>query len=119
MNENIKACTRCSAPFDDMKVEINLQTTVERRRSDYKWERITNMNLQSKEVLCIKCFGLFASQLKYLNKKKEEKPESATDIISPPVKKEFVDKVQKATVKESIDIPPQDYSPEIVYAKEN
>lgn len=83
MADNITGCTRCHAPFTDMRVEIQLQTGVERRRSDFEWEKIANMTLQSREVLCPDCFNKFSAALETLNSSMARQNVSATEIIRP------------------------------------
>lgn len=63
----ITSCTRCKAPFTDMRVEINFETTVDRLRADKAWESIANLSLKSREILCPECFYKFADAMKSLN----------------------------------------------------
>lgn len=120
MTERVSACTRCAKPFTDMKVGVELYTSVQRRKADYDWEKIANLDLHSAEIICVECFQVFAEQLKYLNKGKDEKKFSATDIIDVQGEKVdkpiFKDKVSQATIHDSDGIPL--IEPTIVYADE-
>jgi hypothetical protein len=64
---NVVACTRCRTPFTDMRVEVNLETMVDRFRDDRDWESISNLTLHSREILCPECFYKFADLLQTLN----------------------------------------------------
>lgn len=83
MSNTITKCSRCHAPFEDMRIEIQLQTAVERRKSNLDWEKISNMTLQSREILCPECFNKFAAALETLNVEMAKKDHPATEIIQP------------------------------------
>lgn len=86
---NIVKCTRCHASFEDMRIEVHLRTEVARRRSDLEWEKIANLALQSREVLCPECFNKFTEALEALNTKMARKDTPATAIFSEPDQPEF------------------------------
>ena len=116
MEMKVSSCTRCSKPFTDMKVGISLKTSVERRKANFEWEEIANLNLESYEVVCLDCFQLFAEKLKGLNNKKPEIVKPATDIIEFQENEVlFKDKIRKDFSKEKDEIPLSD--PIITYAE--
>ncbi len=62
MNE-VSYCTRCGKEFKDFRVDIRIQTRVDRLREDGVWEFIPNLDVGSREVLCYECFNMFTSAI--------------------------------------------------------
>jgi hypothetical protein len=62
MNE-VFCCTRCGKEFKDFRVDLRVQTRVDRLREDGVWEFIPNLDIRSREVLCYDCFDKFTAAI--------------------------------------------------------
>jgi hypothetical protein len=59
----MEKCTFCNKELDDLKIMIQLNINVDRKRVDKTWEHVPNMNIVTKETLCQSCFDKFSITL--------------------------------------------------------
>ena len=56
-------CTRCGKRFTDLKIEISQMVETNRLKDNNVWEKLPNLNVVSKEILCKECFDLYADNM--------------------------------------------------------
>ena len=56
-------CTRCGKRFTDLKIEISQVVETNRLKDNHVWEKLPNLNIVSKEILCKECFDIYADNL--------------------------------------------------------
>jgi hypothetical protein len=73
----INNCTRCGENFTDFRVDVSFQMKTDRLKDDTMWECVPNLDVVSREVLCLKCYYEFAALLEEMNRgRKYQKPEN-------------------------------------------
>jgi DNA-directed RNA polymerase subunit RPC12/RpoP len=63
----MKRCTRCGRSFDELIIAVKLDMEVFRIKSTGVPELINNLDQESKEFLCKKCFDEFADIIGKMN----------------------------------------------------
>jgi len=63
-NKKIERCTFCNKEFNNFKTSIELKTRTERLTVQHTWEKIGNLDIQNRELLCEDCFNKFLTAFK-------------------------------------------------------
>lgn len=59
----IDNCTRCNKKFTDLKITIAQMIETERVKENGVLEKLPNLNVVSREILCKECFDLYAETM--------------------------------------------------------
>lgn len=63
----ISKCTRCNKPLTSTKSYVGLTINSYRKTSKNAWEKIANLESQTKEILCEECFDKFLKLIERMN----------------------------------------------------
>lgn len=55
----LENCTFCDKKFDNFQIEIEFTIRTKRLTEQETWEKIGNLNLTTKEILCEDCYNKF------------------------------------------------------------
>jgi DNA-directed RNA polymerase subunit RPC12/RpoP len=67
----VDRCSRCGKEFNNLQIEILLETRTSRVKENGLWEPLPNLSVKSREVLCKECFDIFAIGINENMNKKE------------------------------------------------
>lgn len=59
----IKNCTKCKKEIEDLKIKVTLLIEANRKTESDTWEKVSNLNIRSNEILCKCCFDKFVETL--------------------------------------------------------
>lgn len=59
----IENCTRCNKKFTDLKITVSQMIETERLKENGVWEKLPNLNLVSREILCKECFDIYSDTI--------------------------------------------------------
>lgn len=91
MSLDMKKCSRCGKPFDELIIAVKLDMEVFRIKTTGVPEMINNLDQESKEFICKDCFDKFADVLGQMNIKHKD-PEK--EKCEPKIETEIVDDVK-------------------------